>query len=87
MQILKERGKVHGNWEAQALHSQRMKDRARLSGGWHKLSDQQKEALDSIFVKISRILVGDPNHKDHWIDIAGYATLAHNNIKITRRRK
>ena len=25
--------------------------------------------------KIGRILAGDPNHIDHWLDIAGYATL------------
>ena len=29
-----------------------------------------------IAVKIARILNGDPNHFDSWIDIAGYATLA-----------
>ena len=25
--------------------------------------------------KIGRILAGNPNHSDHWHDIAGYATL------------
>ena len=25
--------------------------------------------------KIGRILVGDPNHRDHWDDISGYAVL------------
>ncbi|WP_257617167.1 hypothetical protein [Campylobacter pinnipediorum] len=25
--------------------------------------------------KIARILAGNPNYKDHWDDIAGYATL------------
>ena len=28
-----------------------------------------------ILHKIGRILAGDPNHKDHWVDIAGYANL------------
>jgi len=35
----------------------------------------QAEALDMIFAKVGRILNGDPNHIDSWIDIAGYATL------------
>ena len=28
-----------------------------------------------IACKIARILSGDPNWRDHWDDIAGYATL------------
>jgi hypothetical protein len=35
----------------------------------------QAEALDMIFHKIGRILNGDPNYADSWIDIAGYAKL------------
>jgi hypothetical protein len=35
----------------------------------------QAEALDMIFSKIARIVIGDPNHTDSWIDIAGYAKL------------
>lgn len=40
------------------------------------LSDAHKEALDMIAHKIARIVNGDPNYKDNWHDIAGYATLA-----------
>jgi hypothetical protein len=35
----------------------------------------QCEAMDMIFHKIGRILNGDPNYADSWIDIAGYAKL------------
>ena len=28
-----------------------------------------------IFAKVGRILNGDPNYADSWIDIAGYAKL------------
>ena len=30
--------------------------------------------------KIARILAGDPNHADHWHDIAGYAILVEERI-------
>lgn len=43
--------------------------------GWHRLDPDQREALDMIASKIARILNGDPNYDDNWIDIAGYATL------------
>jgi hypothetical protein len=39
------------------------------------LDDVQNVSLDMIIHKMGRILAGDPNHKDHWADIAGYATL------------
>jgi hypothetical protein len=31
--------------------------------------------LEMIAHKIGRVLAGDPNHADHWDDIAGYARL------------
>jgi hypothetical protein len=39
------------------------------------LYPDQLQALDMIATKISRIVNGNPNHADSWIDIAGYATL------------
>lgn len=39
------------------------------------LYPDQLQALDMIATKISRIVNGNPNHTDSWIDIAGYATL------------
>jgi len=35
----------------------------------------QAAALRLIFVKIARVLTGDPNLVDNWHDIAGYALL------------
>lgn len=37
--------------------------------------DDQQEALDMIAHKIGRIINGDPNYADSWVDIAGYAKL------------
>jgi len=39
------------------------------------LYPDQLQALDMIATKISRIVHGNPNHLDSWIDIAGYAML------------
>ena len=39
------------------------------------LADDQQEALDIICHKIGRIINGDPDYADSWIDIAGYALL------------
>ena len=39
------------------------------------LYPDQLMSLDMIAVKISRIVNGNPAHRDSWLDIAGYATL------------
>lgn len=39
------------------------------------LADDQLEALEMICHKIARIINGDPNYADSWVDIAGYAKL------------
>ena len=38
-------------------------------------ADDQWEALEMIVHKIGRIVNGNPDVTDHWVDIAGYATL------------
>jgi hypothetical protein len=72
--LLNERGKTHGSFVRNAEVSQRLKDIFQYYGG--DLHVVQKEALDMIALKISRILSGQGAYADHWDDIAGYATLA-----------
>lgn len=76
--ILDERAKTHGEFKHSAGISQALKGVARSEINWkgNVPSDAQMEAIEMIFHKIARILSGDPNHKDHWLDIAGYAQLA-----------
>ena len=75
--LLAEREKTHGSFQDNALYSQMMKSMFRQ--GFNKmpmsLPDVQREALDMIALKLSRILSGQALTKDHWDDIAGYAKL------------
>jgi transposase len=75
--ILDERGSNYGSFLGLSQVTQRLKAVAHnFAGQNNKTFDpDQAEALDMIFTKIGRILNGDPNHIDSWIDIAGYATL------------
>jgi len=43
--------------------------------GWKNLNAMQRESLDMIAHKIGRILAGNPNFKDHWVDGSGYFEL------------
>lgn len=76
-ELLKERGKVNGDFADLAVFSQQLKTFIRAAANAKNLrfTAVQIEALEMITHKIGRILAGDPNHKDHWDDIAGYATL------------
>lgn len=74
--LISERDKTHGSWERQAQLAQSLKsaiDHAQVP--IRTLSKGQREAIDMICVKLSRIAVGNPNEPDHWRDVCGYATL------------
>lgn len=72
---LAERGSRYGKFIGHANITQYLKDAMRRLEKWDSLADDQKEALEMIQHKVARILNGDPNYADNWIDIAGYATL------------
>lgn len=69
---------VHGDYATQSLVSMNLLRAMRQATGYYYLSSAQEEALLLIAVKIGRILTGNPNEKDHWHDIAGYARLVEN---------
>ncbi len=76
--LLDERRKTHGSFAQNAAAGQTLRNFFRKSKGWEMATDRQREALDYIAGKLSRILSGQPGHADHWDDIAGYAKLAAN---------
>ena len=84
--ILEERRETHGSFQTHAEISQRLKDCMREYDIFHELDHDQAEALEMIQHKIARILNGNPNEPDHWLDIAGYAKLVHNRLKDGERR-
>jgi hypothetical protein len=77
--ILDARAKTHGSFEANAQMSQAIKEL--IATGDVSLTDTQREAIDMIALKLSRIATGNPNVRDHWADIAGYATLVANTLE------
>jgi hypothetical protein len=75
--ILDERGSRYGAFTTHAEITQRLKMVAQkyLHNSGKELDFDQQEALDMIFHKIGRIINGDPDYADSWVDIAGYAKL------------
>ena len=75
--ILDKRAATYGSFINVALFAQEMKEliRSALDEQNAGLQADHQEALDMITSKIARIIIGDSNHIDSWIDIAGYPTL------------
>jgi hypothetical protein len=71
----------YGSFQGHARISQDLKAAMNERSGWDGLQADQREALEMIQHKIARILNGDPNYADNWVDIAGYATLVANRLE------
>jgi hypothetical protein len=78
--ILDERGKNYGEFKTHAEITMMFK-RILADYQIEKFDDDQIEALHMIFHKIGRIINGDPNYIDSWIDIAGYAKLVSDRLE------
>ena len=77
---LKQRQKTHGEFATHAKISQDLKNVMR-EHGLYEFDADQIEALEMVAHKIARVLNGNPNHHDHWHDVAGYATLVGDRLK------
>ena len=89
---LEDRGPKYGPFSEMACTAQRLKDIMRSApvGGMISrppTSYAQCEALDLIATKIARILTGDPDYLDSWVDIQGYVQLAIDDIKRRKHLK
>jgi Domain of unknown function (DUF6378) len=73
--VLQERGNRYGDFKEHAAVTQSLKFAMTIGRNWPTLSNAKKEALEMIQHKIGRILNGDPNYRDSWTDIIGYARL------------
>ena len=74
-QTIEARKTTHGDYAESADLAQKLKKLVREDGKHWQRSPAQNEALDMILFKVARIVCGNPNHMDHWRDIAGYGWL------------
>jgi DNA-binding MurR/RpiR family transcriptional regulator len=83
--VLDARATNYGNFAGNAQVSQEIKRiLSRHAAATNKtFSDTQWEALEMIATKIARIVNGNPDHIDSWVDIAGYARLVADDLQNT----
>lgn len=84
---LNERELRYGKFADNATLAQSLRNMMRTVNGWYNMPDTQREALDSIMGKIARQINGAKDYPDNFHDIAGYATLAEQEILSQLREK
>lgn len=84
---LTERGNEYGKFKDGAALMQGIKRLMADHALAHNktFSDDQWEALEMIVHKIGRIVNGNPDKVDHWVDIAGYAKLVADRLQGVER--
>lgn len=85
--VLSERGSRYGTLMSNATISQGLKEILHSSSNWEAMPPDMREALDMIVHKISRIVEGDFNYDDSWIDISGYSTLIVERLHLTLKQR
>ena len=75
-ELTEERGTTHGSFSANARVSQELK--ATIHRENSGMTNVQREAIDMICMKLSRIASGHAHFADHWEDIQGYCQLVLN---------
>lgn len=74
--VLTERAETHGSFYMNAGMTQSMERILQQGKTYNHWNNEQKEAAHMILQKLSRAANGDTKHRDTWLDIVGYATLA-----------
>ena len=81
------RHETHGDYADTARYAQHLKTTMHNTRNWIRLSPDKREALDLIATKLARILSGEPNEPDHWLDLEGYARLARERLGETAAQR
>jgi hypothetical protein len=71
-----DRNLTHGDPIAQFETAQQLKDELARGPHWIDLNAVEREAVEMICTKLSRMVHGKPSHSDHLLDIIGYAAIA-----------
>lgn len=79
-EVLAERKTQHGDFTEHARIVQNLKAMVQNEPRYGQLGAIQRESIEMILHKIGRIIAGNPDFPDHWLDISGYAKLVHDRV-------
>lgn len=86
LEVLNQRQKTHGEFsEVSKTYADFIKILEK-TGFFNKCEDHHRLAIDVIFQKLARILNGDMNFYDHWVDICGYSELVKKELDKNKKQ-
>lgn len=74
-EVLNQRQSTYGSFAKNAEVSQMLKYFMTQGTNYKQMPVAHREALEMIVHKVARIVNGDPNYIDNWVDICGYSQL------------
>ena len=74
-ETLAERDQQYGSFTSFADKYIALREQLTKFSNYPLLNNQQKTAIEMILFKCTRLENGNSDHKDTWLDIAGYASL------------
>ena len=80
-EVLNQRQATYGSFTKNAEVSQMLKYFMTQGTNYKQMPVPHREALEMIVHKIARIVNGDPNYIDNWVDNIGYSQLVIEEIK------
>lgn len=82
--LLRERGGKHGDFTVGAQFTQDVMDVFHRQANWRLLEAFQKEGIHMIVHKMQRIMAGQHDYDDHWLDVEGYARCVRERVGLVR---
>ena len=74
--VIRSREAAHGDLAVYASLLRRFQEVARDGPNWSKVGDTHKVAIDEMLRALTGALCGDPDLRDHYDTLSGYATSA-----------
>lgn len=79
--VLQARGANYGSFENQACLVQSLKRALHSHPNWDSLDDDIKESFEMVVHKMARVVNGNPDYVDSYVDIVGYIQLVINRLE------
>jgi hypothetical protein len=84
--LLKERGGKHGDFTLGAQFTQDVMDVFHRQANWRLLEAFHKEGIHMIVHKMQRIMTGQHDYDDHWLDVEGYARCVRERLGLVHEK-
>lgn len=79
---LADRGQSYGEFADGTQIAMNLFEQCQETSGYRRMNAGQRYAVFMFCAKMARLLNGDPNHRDSWHDIAGYAKLVEDRLLV-----